>query len=163
MTRAAEKARYVNRMRAETQIANLLYRYAECIDTGDLVGAAALFEHARIRVGPDDTVDAARLLGIWRSLIVLHADGTPRTKHVTTNPIIEVDEDAGTATCRSYYTVLQQTDELALQAIVAGRYHDRFERVEGCWRFCYRDLTLIDMVGDVSRHLAYPITATRNT
>ena len=147
-------------MPAETQIANLLYRYAECIDTGDLEGAAELFEHARIRVGAEETIDAAGLLGIWKSLILLHADGTPRTKHVTTNPIIEVDEVAGTANCRSYYTVLQQTDELAPQTIVAGRYHDRFERVDGRWRFCYRDLTLIDMVGDVSRHLAYPIAPT---
>jgi 3-phenylpropionate/cinnamic acid dioxygenase small subunit len=146
-------------MLAETQITNLLYRYAECIDAGDLAGAAALFEHARIRIGgPDtDTIDADRLLGIWRSLIVLHPDGTPRTKHVTSNPIIEIDEGAGTASCRSYYTVLQQTDELPLQTIVTGRYHDRFERVDGRWRFSYRDLTLIDMVGDVSRHLTHPI------
>ena len=151
-------------MLAETQLTNLLYRYAESIDAGDLAHAAALFEHARIRIAASDTdqgtVDAAQLLGIWRSLIVLHADGTPRTKHVTTNPIIEVDEDAGTANCRSYYTVLQQTDELPLQTIVTGRYHDRFERVEGKWRFSYRDLTLIDMVGDVSQHLTYPIAPT---
>jgi 3-phenylpropionate/cinnamic acid dioxygenase small subunit len=148
-------------MLAETQITNLLYRYAECIDAGDLAGAAALFEHARIRIGgPDtgqDTIDAARLLGIWKSLIVLHPDGTPRTKHVTTNPIIEIDDDAGTASCRSYYAVLQQTDGMGLQTIVTGRYHDRFERVDGRWRFSYRDLTLIDMVGDVSRHLTHPI------
>jgi 3-phenylpropionate/cinnamic acid dioxygenase small subunit len=148
-------------MLAETQITNLLYRYAECIDAGDLAGAAALFEHARIRIGgadaEHDTIDAARLLGIWKSLIVLHPDGTPRTKHVTTNPIIEIDEDAGTASCRSYYTVLQQTDEAPLQTIVTGRYHDRFERVGGQWRFSYRDLTLIDMVGDISRHLTHPI------
>jgi SnoaL-like domain len=84
---------------------------------------------------------------------------------VTTNPIIEVDEDARTASCRwghlplagDYYTVLQQTDEFPLQMIVTGRYHDRFECVEGQWRISYRDLTLIDMVGDVSHHLTYPI------
>src|SRR5262249_7279526 len=70
-------SRTLNRMLAETQIANLLYRYAECIDAGDLPGAAALFEHARIRIGGEDTVDAARLLSIWKSLIVLHPDGTP--------------------------------------------------------------------------------------
>jgi 3-phenylpropionate/cinnamic acid dioxygenase small subunit len=149
-------------MAAETQITNLLYRYAECIDAGDLAGAAALFEHARIRIGgsdtADDTIDATRLLEIWKAMILLHPDGTPRTKHVTTNPIIEIDEEAGTASCRSYYTVLQQTDELPLQPIVTGRYHDRFERVDGRWRFCYRDLTLIDMIGDVSRHLRYPVT-----
>jgi 3-phenylpropionate/cinnamic acid dioxygenase small subunit len=144
-------------MLAETQITNLLYRYAECIDAGDLEGAAALFEHARIRIGGTDTIDATQLLAIWRSLIVLHPDGTPRTKHVTTNPIVEVDEDAGTASCRSYYTVLQQTDDFALQTIVTGRYHDRFERVDSTWRYSYRDLTLIDMVGDVSHHLTSAI------
>src|SRR6201993_1147622 len=148
-------------MLAETQITNLLYRYAECIDAGDLAGAAALFEHARIRIGgPDpeqDTIDAARLLGIWKSLIVLHPDGTPRTKHVTTNPLIQIDDDAGPARCRSSSTVVQQTDGMGLQASVPGRSHDRFERVGGQWRFSYRDLTLIDMVGDVSRHLTHPI------
>jgi 3-phenylpropionate/cinnamic acid dioxygenase small subunit len=146
-------------MLAETQITNLLHRYAECIDTGDLAGAAALFEHARIQVGAEETIDAVRLLAIWKSLIVLHPDGTPRTKHVVSNPIIEVDENAGTASCRSYYTVLQQTEEFPLQTIVTGRYHDRFDRIDSQWRYSYRDLTLIDMVGDVSHHLTYPITS----
>ncbi|MCV7199225.1 nuclear transport factor 2 family protein [Mycobacterium angelicum] len=145
-------------MSAQTQIANLLYRYAECIDNGDLQGAAGLFEHARIKIGAGDTVDASALLGIWQSLIVRYPDGTPRTKHVVTNPIIEVDADTGSAECRSYYTVLQQTDGFPLQTIVTGRYHDRFELVGGRWRYAYRDLTLIDMVGDVSHHLTHPIT-----
>jgi 3-phenylpropionate/cinnamic acid dioxygenase small subunit len=146
-------------MSAETQIANLLYRYAECMDRGDLEGAASLFEHARLRVGSGDagTVDAATMLTFWKAAVVRYPDGTPRTKHVVSNPIIEVDEQTGTATCRSYYMVLQQTDELPLQAIVAGRYHDRFERVDGQWRFCFRDYTLIDMVGNLSHHLTTPI------
>jgi 3-phenylpropionate/cinnamic acid dioxygenase small subunit len=147
-------------MLAETQITNLLYRYAECIDSGDLAGAAALFEHARIRITADETIDAARLLAIWQSLIVLHPDGTPRTKHVISNPIVEVDDGGVTASCRSYYTVLQQTDEFPLQAVAAGRYHDRFERIEGQWRYSYRDYSLIDMVGDVSHHLTYPLKPT---
>ena len=57
-----------------------------------------------------------------------YPDGTPRTKHVTTNLIVEVDDDAGTATGRSYFTVLQAVPGLPLQPIVAGRYHDRFVR-----------------------------------
>jgi 3-phenylpropionate/cinnamic acid dioxygenase small subunit len=146
-------------MSAETQIANLLYRYAECMDSGDLAGAASLFEHARLRVGggADGILDAAGMLAFWQAAVVLYPDGTPRTKHVVTNPIIEVDDDAGTASCRSYYTVIQQTDDFPLQTIVTGRYHDRFERVDGRWRYCFRDYTLIDMVGDVSHHLTHPI------
>ena len=137
-----------------TEIANLLYSCAEFMDSGDFAGAADLFRHSRLRVstGPDGTVDADTMLSLWRGMVIVYPDGTPRTKHVVTNPIIEVD-DAGTATCRSYYTVLQQTDDFPLQVIVTGRYHDRFERVDGRWRFTYRDYSLIDALGDVSHHL----------
>jgi 3-phenylpropionate/cinnamic acid dioxygenase small subunit len=146
--------------RSETLITDLLYRYAECIDQGDLEAAAALFEHARLRVRGaegDGTVDAAGVLQVWRDFIVLYGDGTPRTKHVITNPIVEVDEAAGTATCRSYYTVLQQADGFPLQVVVCGRYPDRFERVDGAWRYSERDYSLLDLAGDVSHHLAQPV------
>ena len=147
----------------ETQITNLLYTYAELIDTGDLEGAAHLFDHARVKMisggDGDGTVDSAQLLQTWHAFIVLYPDGTPRTKHVITNPIVEVDEEAGTATCRSYYTVIQQTDGFPLQPVIAGRYHDRFERVDGTWRWSWRDYSLIDLVGDMSRHAAQPIPA----
>ena len=41
----------------------------------------------------------------WRSMVQLH-DGSPATKHVTTNVIGEVDDDGRAATARSYFTVL---------------------------------------------------------
>jgi 3-phenylpropionate/cinnamic acid dioxygenase small subunit len=78
--------------------------------------------------------------------------GTPRTKHVTTNVIVEVDEEAGTAAARSYVTVFQARPGLALQAIMSGRYQDRFERRDGHWRFAERRVR-IDLTGDLSGHL----------
>jgi 3-phenylpropionate/cinnamic acid dioxygenase small subunit len=86
-------------------------------------------------------------------VVIVYPNGTPRTKHVVTNPIIEVDEEKGLATSRSYYTVFQQTDEVPLQPVAAGRYHDRFERVDGKWRFVYRDYSMIEMVGNIGRHV----------
>jgi 3-phenylpropionate/cinnamic acid dioxygenase small subunit len=122
------------------EITNLLYRYAELIDSGDLEGA-------------DEPQDHRAVLALWRNSIRLYPCGTPRTKHVITNPIVEIDEAAGTATCRSYYTVLQATDDLPLQAVAAGRYHDTFQRVNGKWRFKYRDYSLLDLKGNLSGHL----------
>lgn len=139
---------------AAVEITNLLYRYAEYIDSGDLAGAAALFEHARIETGDDGTEGApADTLATWEKVVRLYPCGTPRTKHVVTNPILEIDEAAGKASCRSYYTVFQSTDTLSLQPIAAGRYHDEFERVDGKWRFSYRDYSLLDFIGDISQHL----------
>jgi hypothetical protein len=50
-----------------------------------------------------------------RDSLIVYVDGTPRTKHVTTNVAIEVDEEAGTAVSRSYFTALQALPDLALQ------------------------------------------------
>ena len=63
----------------------------------------------------------------------------------------------GRASCRSVYTVFQQTPELPLQAIASGRYHDTFERVEGIWRFATRDYSMLDYIGDLSQHLLLPV------
>lgn len=136
---------------SEVQIVNLVYRYAECIDSGDFEAAAALFAHARIKTALGDS-SPVEVLEMWRSGIYLYEDGTPRTKHVITNPIIEVDEDAGRGTCRTYYTVMQQAGDGPLEAVICGRYHDTFERVDGAWRFSYRDYSLHDLIGDMSRH-----------
>lgn len=142
---------------ASVAITNLLATYAECIDTGDLDRAARLFEHAQIKVGVGPAaaslIDSQALLKVWRDNIILYDDGTPRTKHVITNANINVDDAGGTANCRSYYTVFQQIEGFPLQPIIAGRYHDTFERATDGWRWNFRDYTLVDLVGDLSRHL----------
>jgi hypothetical protein len=86
-----------------------------------------------------------------------YEDGTPRTKHVTTNLIVDVDDAAGTATCRSYFTVLQAVPgELFLQPVVAGRYRDAFVRDGDGWRFTARHM-MVDLVGDLSHHLLFDL------
>ncbi|WP_110205020.1 nuclear transport factor 2 family protein [Nocardioides daejeonensis] len=141
-------------MDAATHIANLLYRYAELLDSGDLEGTAALFAKARLRMGGGRVLEGAEpILAMWRANVRIHEDGTPRTKHVITNPIIEVDDEAGRATCRSYYTVFQATETLPLQPVAQGRYHDTFVCDGGQWRFEERDYSLFDAAGDLSQHL----------
>lgn len=93
---------------------------------------------------------------LYRGAVRIHEDGTPRTRHVTTNVIVEVDDSAGTAHARSAYTVFQQTSELKLQPIVSGRYHDTFQRRDGRWWFDTRTM-FIDLVGDMSCHLLIDI------
>lgn len=141
-------------MSSAIELTNLLYRYAEYMDSGDLEAAGALFKHARIKTRRDEQyVDANDLLLIWKRHIKIYPCGTPRTRHVISNPIIELDHPAGRASVRSSYTVFQATDERPLQPIAAGRYHDEFEYVDQAWRFCFRDYSLLDLTGDLSAHL----------
>jgi SnoaL-like domain len=137
-----------------TALANLIARYAELIDGGEFDAVADLLGDAAIGEGDGGSLLTGRdsLLGLFTTTTRLYPDGTPRTKHVTTNLILEIDEEAATATARSYWTVLQAVPGLPLQPILAGRYHDRFMRADGVWRFSERRY-LVDLVGDVSQHM----------
>jgi hypothetical protein len=134
-------------------IHRLVMTYGEHIDSARFSEAAAMFENATYRIehlsaefkGATEVQDflAARRM---------FPDGTPRTKHVFTNVIIEIDGE--TASARYYATVLQQTDILPLQPIAAGCYIDTFERVGGQWRLADRLLTGF-LLGDRSQHVPW--------
>ena len=139
------------------EIEHLLYRYAEAIDAGDLTAVGDLFRHGRVCAasdgGPVTLAEGAdAVAAFYRSLVILHEDGTPHTRHLVTNAVIEVEEAVGSATGRSSFTVFQATDALALQPIAVGRYQDTFHRVGGTWWFASRTM-LLDLTGDLSRHL----------
>ncbi|TMK98518.1 MAG: nuclear transport factor 2 family protein [Actinobacteria bacterium] len=133
-------------------IENLIATYAELVDDGDFAGVGILLAEATFMGGAGSVSGGDAIEKMLRDNVIVYEDGTPRTKHVTTNVAIEVDDVAGTAVSRSYFTALQALPDLALQAIVSGRYHDRFERRDGQWRFVERHVRT-DLVGDVSRHL----------
>jgi hypothetical protein len=143
------------------EIENLLHRYAERIDAGDLEGVADLFAHGRIRPSVDAPPDQAiegreAVLALYRGSTRIYEDGSPHTKHVTTNSIVEVEEGANAGSARSYFTVFQQVEDFPLQPIISGRYHDTFQCLDGRWWFDTR-IMLVDLVGDLSRHLLFEL------
>jgi 3-phenylpropionate/cinnamic acid dioxygenase small subunit len=139
---------------AHEAIRNLLGRYCESMDAGDFDALAALFADARLtdEHGNAFATGSDQVAAMWHAQTILY-DGLPRTRHVTANPIIDVDDAAGTATARSSYVVFQGTDALVLQPIVTGRYMDRFvRRTDGSWAWAERSYA-IDHAGDLSHHL----------
>lgn len=140
---------------AHQAIANLIYRYAECVDNADFEGIRDLFADAAF-TGSGGTLHGGDAIArMFEKTVIVHPDGTLCTKHVTTNLAIEVDEHTGTATSKAYYTVLQAVPGLPLQPIACGTYNDTFTRHEDEWRFTERRITL-DLTGDVTHHLRAP-------
>lgn len=139
------------------KIENLIYRYAELIDSGNLEELAELFAAAEI-VSPAHGTSISGcedVLALYQSSCRLYAsNGTPLTKHLTTNVIIEVAEDGQSANARAYYTVIQATDALPLQPIISGRYADKFAKDNDNWHFVRREM-YVDLLGDCSAHLLY--------
>ncbi|MGD8384151.1 MAG: nuclear transport factor 2 family protein [Lysobacterales bacterium] len=133
----------------------LMCEYCYRIDAGDLDGFASLFEHASFEIvgdpyGPLHGSEAVREMV---SNVTLY-DGKPLSKHVLSNVLIEVDEANAKATAQSYVTVFQAVPpDFPLQPVFIGHYRDRFERVDGNWRFAARSISP-DLIGDLSRHRA---------
>ena len=147
---------------AHEAIRNLLGRYCELMDAGQFAGLAELFAHATLadEHGNVFATGSDEVHRMWDAQTILYPansraghDGSPRTRHITANPVIDVDDGAGIAQVSSSYVVFQGTDQLALQPIVTGRYYDTFTRDEnGRWHFTQRRYA-IDHVGDLSHHL----------
>lgn len=138
-------------------IENLLGEYCERIDAGDFAGVGELFEAGALadEHGTELARGAAAVAELYAKGTRLH-DGSPRTKHLVVNSVIDVDEGAGTATARSSYLVLQGVEGQPLQPIITGRYRDTFARSGGTWHFSERRF-LVDLVGDLSHHLRFDL------
>lgn len=139
------------------EILNLVHRYPELVDAGDFTGVGELLRDATLVFEADDGSPVAEFSGREQiaasySMVKLHADGTPRTRHVVSNPIVDIDESRGAATCRYYVTVFQQTETFPLQAIWANRYEDTLDRAGGSWRIVRRR-GFAHRPGDTSEHL----------
>lgn len=142
-------------MDSRDQILHLMNLYGFTIDTGDFDGFAELFALGEWTMeGGASAKGKAQLLAGMGDIRV-YDDGTPRTKHTTTNIDLAIDETAGTAKSQCYVTVFQQATDFPLQVIFSGHYFDDFARVDGVWNFKKR-LIRYQLVGDMSAHVKTP-------
>ncbi len=144
---------------AAEAITKLIYTYAERIDDGDFAGVGELFAHATLTFeGFGDAVTGRDAIqALYSRSTRRYEDGTPRTKHVMPNVMVDVDDPGGTARSRSYFTVLQAVPgALALQPVIAGRYRHTYELVDSAWRVATMHIT-IDLVGDLGHHMLFDL------
>jgi 3-phenylpropionate/cinnamic acid dioxygenase small subunit len=138
-------------------IQNLLHLYSEAVDQGDFDRVGALFREADVYF-PGETEPSVRAgsgafgehLTRWTRRFP-ETGGTPRTRHLCTNLIIEFDDETHART-RTYFVVFQGTDRVPLQPIITGSYHDRLEKRDGTWVFVERR-EQVGETGDLSDHL----------
>jgi 3-phenylpropionate/cinnamic acid dioxygenase small subunit len=141
-------------------IQNLIHRYADLLDRGKVDEVGALFDHADVFM-PDEPEPWSRagqnkmaeIFRLWTRFYP-EADGRPRTRHVTTNLIIEPD-GPNRAKTQSYVIVFQSVENFPIQPIIGGTYNDKFEKVDGAWRFTERREEM-SLYGDLRHHLLQP-------
>jgi ketosteroid isomerase-like protein len=139
---------------AHEAIRKLLATYCDLMDSGDFAGLAALFADATLadEKGNVFATGSEEVQAMWERQTILY-EGSPRTRHITANPVIDIDEADGVAASNSSYIVFQGTDEMPLQPIISGRYEDLFYLgAEGDWHWQHRAYA-VDHLGDLSNHL----------
>ncbi|HRD99662.1 MAG TPA: nuclear transport factor 2 family protein [Ilumatobacteraceae bacterium] len=137
---------------ARRAIEGLLVAYVAGIDAGDFAAVGALFEHGEVWDTSGRVARGAEVGERIARFARIYADGTPRTRHLMSNVLIDVDEAADMATSSSSVMVLQAVEgEFPLQPIFVGGYEDEFVRVDGAWRFACRRRRA-DLVGDLTHH-----------
>lgn len=138
------------------EIRDLCFAYTFCLDDGDFAGVGELLEHAAL-VPEMAGVEQRSIYGqeavenFYRQQVILYSRGRPMTRHLITNQVIKVDPDLGTATSRCYFTVLQRPPGIEYHIVVGGQYHDRFELVDGTWRFAEKRIQ-VDHLNDIENH-----------
>ncbi|MEN4759142.1 nuclear transport factor 2 family protein [Chryseobacterium sp. C39-AII1] len=140
-------------MSSEQQILNLIAQYTHYLDQAKFDQVGELFANGKI-ISPGTVMEGKD--GVASQLsknLQVYADGTLRTAHITTNTVLDIQEEKNKASAVSYLTIMQVDPErgFPLQAIAGGRYHDLFKYVEGKWEFSVREL-IITLVGDLSHH-----------
>ena len=120
---------------AHEELRALVQRYARAADERDVGSLADLFH-------PEAVIDGVRGpmgLDAW-----LEAMAAPASRHVSMHmlgdPLLSVDEEAGTATLDTYAVVFQIGDQAAGQTdLTLGiRYRDEAVRHEGRWVLRHR-------------------------
>src|SRR4051794_35528959 len=139
------------------QIERLVFSYPYHLDEGRFDRLGELFADADLFIGDELAAhhDPAAVGDLWRRFVRLHPNGTPRTRHIASNLIID-DDGPGRARAHSYILVVQQTSAARLAPIIAGDYLDRFAKAGGVWRFTERRIGN-DLFGDLSQHLLQPM------
>jgi 3-phenylpropionate/cinnamic acid dioxygenase small subunit len=148
---------------ARTAIEDIVYRYAEAIDLGDLETVGELFAKGRVVIsGGDDVTGTQDVLDLYTDLVKFYDEDenvvpyerfavTPRTRHVTTNLIFEFNDAVTEAGVRSYFSVYQTLDRQN-EIVAGGRYLDKFAKDSAGWHIVAREI-LIDNRGDMRRHV----------
>ena len=80
---------------AAEAITKLIYTYAERIDAGDFAGVAEVFADATLTFEGFGDAVAGRdaIAALYTRTTRRYEDGTPRTKHVMTNVMVDVTDD----------------------------------------------------------------------
>jgi hypothetical protein len=155
MDRMAELERRLELLEAERAITRMIYQVGYAIEDGNFALVGEVMGDATLgadMIGREVFKGSKEITGQYERTNITYPGRGRATKEVYTNILIDVDLDAGLASSVTSYTVPQQPPDAKFELIVAGRYEDKWRRVDGRW--VWRDrYVIVQFKGDLNRHM----------
>jgi hypothetical protein len=134
----------------------LTAEYTFRLDEGDFAGVGELLEHAVLRpsmvgVQGKDLHGRTEIEEFYRQQVITYKNDKPMTRHLLTNQVITLNDEATAATSRCYFTVLQRPPGQPYQIVVGGQYFDRLTKLDGAWRFAEK-MIQVDHLNAIEHH-----------
>jgi hypothetical protein len=150
-----ELARKVDLLSSHREIEQQIYRMGYHLEGGDFGAVGEMLESATFgadRIGRRVFRGRDEIMEQYRRTNIVYPEGGRRTKEIYSNVVIDIDLDRGTAKSTTSFTVAQQIPGATFALLVAGRYEDEWERMDGHWRWSDRYI-VAQYHNDLDRHM----------
>lgn len=147
--------RAVELLASQREIEALIYRMGYALEDGDFDTVGELLAHATLGadlIGEKAFRGKDEIKAQYERTNVVYEGRGRATREIYTNILVDIDLDANRATSTTAYTVAQQPPGDRFELLVAGRYLDEFERVDGRWRWTDRFIA-VQFKNDLDRHM----------
>jgi hypothetical protein len=119
------------------QIMRLINVYSYHVDKREFDELGALLAHATFWLSwPAEGIETGEIRGeeAIKRYYAEHLAARRPSRHVITNVVIDVAGDGESASAYAYLTSVGHPPE-GPAVLLSGHYEDRFEKVDGAWRF----------------------------
>jgi hypothetical protein len=155
MSTLEDLARQVDLLTSQRQIERMIYEVGYAIEAGDFARVGELMGDATMgadRIGRKAFRGAQEIRDQYTRTNIVYPDRGRATKEVYHNILVDIDLDAGRARSVTSYTVAHQAPGEVFALIVAGKYEDEWERVDGTWRWQDRYI-VVQYNNNLDRHM----------
>ena len=130
-------ARQIDLLSSHREIERQIYLIGYHLEAGEFAEMAEILSHATFeadKIGRGAFKGRDQIRQQYERTNMVYPEGGRRTKEVYSNILIDIDLDASKAASTTSFTVAQQVPGGPFDLLVAGRYEDEWERVDGKWR-----------------------------
>jgi hypothetical protein len=152
-----DSERTVELLRVHREIEQKIYRMGYALEDGDFAEVGRLLRHATFgadRIGRAVFRGEDEIRGQYERTNRTYPGHGRATREMYTNVLIDIDLDAGEARSTTAYTVAQQVPDAdqPFALLVAGRYEDRWARIDGEWQWADRYI-VVQFKNDLNAHM----------